>query len=147
MTKIRVLFALSSAAFLLTACMQAATPSDGTGSTTPPSGSQGVGAGTQESDWAAILKLEEQAKAIAKTTGCASSSECRSAPVGNRACGGPRYYIPWCAKSTDSAALYSKLGEVAKAEDAYNKKYNLMSTCEYRLALKVEVVAGACTAR
>ncbi|HUQ49008.1 MAG TPA: hypothetical protein VM053_12330 [Gemmatimonadaceae bacterium] len=147
MTKIRVLLVIGLAGALTAACMQTSTPSDGAGSTTPPTGNQGVGTGTKESDWAAILKLEEQAKAIAKTTGCASSSECRSAPVGSRSCGGPRYYIPWCAKSTDSAALYAKLNEVARAEQAYNKKYDLMSTCEYRLAPKVEVVAGACTAR
>jgi hypothetical protein len=147
MTKIRVQFVLGAAAFLSVSCMQTATPSDGSGSTNPPAGNEGAAPGSQESDWAAILKLEDQAKGIAKTTGCSSSSECRSAPVGSKGCGGPRYYIPWCAKSTDSAALYAKLDEVVKAEQSYNKKYNVISTCEYRLAPKVEVVAGACTAR
>src|ERR1051326_8488877 len=74
--------------------------------------------GAQRDDWSAILKLEEEAKAIAKVSGCASS-ECKAAAVGSRACGGPRYYLPYCAKTTDSAALYRKLDEVAKAEQAY----------------------------
>jgi hypothetical protein len=146
MTKIRLVLVLGSAAFLSAGCMQASTPSDGSGAANPPSGNQGA-SGSQEADWAAILKLEDQAKGIAKTTGCSSSGECRSAPVGSRACGGPRYYIPWCAKSTDSAALYSKLDEVAKAEQAYNKKYNVMSTCEYRLPPHAGIAAGACTAQ
>ena len=147
MTKIRVLLVLSAAAFAAAACMQTSTPSGDSGNTSPPAGNQGATGGSKESDWAAILKLEDQAKGIAKTTGCSSSSECRSAPVGSKACGGPRYYIPWCAKSTDSAALYSKLDEIASAEKAYNKKYEVMSTCEFQVAPKVEVVAGACTSR
>ena len=109
---------------------------------TSPGSNQGV-AGTKEGDWAAILKLESEAKAIAKVTGCASS-ECRAAPVGSRACGGPRYYLPYCSKTTDSVALYAKLDEVAKAEQAYNKKYNIMSTCEFRMPSVIEVVGGSC---
>ena len=101
----------------------------------------------QDADWAAIEKLEGEAKTLAKTEGCSTPAECRSAPVGSRACGGPRYYIPYCAKSTDSVALFSKLDEVAKAEQAYNRKHNLASTCEMRLPPTVAVVAGACTAQ
>lgn len=126
------------------ACTQApvsANPSDNTS----PGSNQGS-AGTQDSDWSAILKLEEEAKAIAKVSGC-TSSECRAAPVGSRACGGPRYYLPYCAKTTDSVALYRKLDEVSKAEQAYNKKYNLASTCEFRMPPAVEAVGGSCVAK
>jgi hypothetical protein len=126
------------------ACTQApvsANPTD-----TPSPGSNSGVAGTQDSDWAAIVKLEGEAKAIAKVSGC-TSSECRAAPVGSRACGGPRYYIPYCAKTTDSVALYRKLDEVAKAEQAYNKKHNIMSTCEFLMPPLVEAVGGSCVAR
>ena len=111
-----------------------------------PSGSREAPAGTQQGDWAAILKLEDQAKAIVKVSGCATS-ECRAAPVGSRACGGPRYYLPYCAKTTDSAALNRKLDEVAKAEQAYNKKYQIVSTCEFRIPPTVEAVGGSCVAK
>lgn len=147
MTRFRILFVLGAAAALAAACVQTSTPSDGSGSANPPPSNDGASPQTQQADWAVILKLEEQAKGIAKTTGCSTSSECRSAPVGSRGCGGPRYYIPWCAKSTDSASLYTKLGEVAKAEEAYNRKYNIVSTCEYRLPPQVGVAGGACTAQ
>jgi len=60
----------------------------------PPGSSAGT-SGTQQSDWAAIEKLEGEAKALAKTSGCDASADCRAAPVGSRACGGPRYYIPY----------------------------------------------------
>jgi len=125
------------------ACTQApisANPADDS-----PGSNRGV-AGTQDGDWSAILKLEDEAKVIAKISGCATS-ECRAAPVGSRACGGPRYYIPYCAKTTDSVTLYRKLDEVAKAEQSYNKKYNLASTCEFRMPPTVEAVGGSCVAR
>lgn len=111
-----------------------------------PSGSRDAPAGTQQGDWAAILKLEDQAKAIAKVAGC-GSSECRAAAVGSKACGGPRYYLPYCAKTTDSAALYRKLDEVAKAEQAYNRKYQIVSTCEFKMPPQVGSVGGSCVAK
>src|SRR3982751_3609421 len=128
----RILFGL----FLTVATCSRNTPADD-GNSAPPVGSVGDN-GTKASDWAAIEKLETQAKAIAKVQGCSSSGDCRAAPVGSRACGGPRYYITYCAKTTDSVALFSKLGQIAKAEQAYNKKYQLASTCEFRMPPAVE---------
>ncbi|MEO5580931.1 MAG: hypothetical protein ABIR58_09740 [Gemmatimonadaceae bacterium] len=113
----------------------------------PPGSNTGVMPGTKEGDWSAIEQIEAQAKAIAKTSGCTASSQCRTAPVGNRACGGPRYYLPYCAATTDSAALFAKLAEVAKAENEYNRKYGLASTCEFRMPPLVEAVAGSCVAK
>lgn len=112
-----------------------------------PPGGPGKNSAAQEADWAGILQLETQAKALAKTEGCTSSGDCRSAPVGQKACGGPRYYIAWCAKSTDSAALYSKLAEITKAEQAYNQKYQIVSTCEFRVAPAVVSSGGSCVAQ
>lgn len=131
----------------LIACTQrAVTPADSGAGTNPPDANAGVPA-NQQSDWAAIEKIEAEAKTIAKTGGCAVTGDCRSAPVGSRACGGPRYYLPYCAKTTDSVALFRKLDEVAKAEQAYNKKYNLASTCEFRMPPTVNAVGGSCVAQ
>lgn len=101
----------------------------------------------QQSDWNSVVALEEQAKKIVMTSGCSALSQCRAAPVGNRACGGPRYYIAYCAASTDSVALFRKLDEVKAAEDAYNRKYNLASTCEFRMPPAVGLEGGVCAAR
>ena len=133
----------------VTACASNTVPSDtDTGAAPPANTGQTPGpAASQQADWAAIEKLEGEAKAIATISGCQASSECRTAPVGSRACGGPRYYIPYCAKATDSASLFRKLEQVAAAERAYNTKYQLASTCEMRMPPPVTLVAGACTAQ
>lgn len=131
---------------ILAACTQAPLNSEDT-SATPRPGSNAPVPASQQSDWAAIEKLELEAKGIAKAGGCSASSDCRAAPVGSRACGGPRYYVAYCAQSTDSAALYSKLAEVAAAEKAYNAKYQLVSTCEFRMPPAVAAEGGVCTAK
>lgn len=128
------------AIFLAAACMQP--PANGSG----PRDSASLQPGLQQADWAAIVRLEDQAKGIAKTSGCSSVSQCRTAPVGNRACGGPRYYIAYCATSTDSVALFRKLEEVAAAENAYNRKYQIVSTCEFRMPGPLTLSAGECRA-
>jgi hypothetical protein len=103
--------------------------------------------GDQKADWAQIISLEDQAKALVKTDGCASIGECKTAPVGSRACGGPRYYLVYCSASTDSASLYRKLNAVAAAEREYNAKYQVASTCEYRMPPQVAFSGGSCHAQ
>lgn len=155
MAKFSKALTLILAGFLASGCSKNSLPSDQQPSEPAPGASTGNNTGgsntgltaTQQSDWNAIEALEAQSKAIAKIDGCPSSSDCRSAPVGSRACGGPRYYIPWCAKTTDSAALYRKLDEVSAAEQAYNRKYNLASTCEFRMPPTVVASGGSCVVK
>jgi hypothetical protein len=132
-----VLFAI---ALIAAACSQ------GSPGTVPvgPGRDKIVLTGDQKADWAQIVALENQAKAMLKTEGCSSAAQCRTAPVGSRACGGPRYYLVYCAQTTDSAALFRKLDAVAAAEREFNQRYNVMSTCEFRMPPNVALVAGSC---
>jgi hypothetical protein len=126
---------------LLAGCSSAnQSPSD-------PSTGHIVFTGNAKSDWDQIVALENEAKALVKTDGCSSSDQCRTAPVGSRACGGPRYYLVYCSRTTDSAALFRKLEAVAAAEQEYNKHYQIVSTCEFRMPPKVALVGRACQAQ
>jgi hypothetical protein len=118
-----------------------ASPSPGS----PAPGAQ-PGGNQQERDWAAIERLEQEAKALARATGCTSAQSCRTAPVGNRACGGPRHYLVYCATTTDSVALYRKLDEIVRAENEYNRRYGIVSTCEFRMPPEVVFSDGDCRA-
>ena len=108
-----------------------------------PGGDQLVPA-TQEQEWAEIQRLEQAAKGIVRTGQCAGASECRTAPVGNRGCGGPRYYLVYCPASTDTAALSRTLAQIVTLENAYNKKWQIISTCEYRMAPSLRLSGGRC---
>jgi hypothetical protein len=133
------LFALSVA---LGACAQgpAAGPS-------APGGDKIIFTGDQKADWAQIVAIEDQAKALVNAGGCSSASQCRTAAVGSRACGGPRYYLVYCAATTDSAALFKKLEAIAAAEREYNTHYQIASTCEFRMPPTVALSGGSCQAQ
>ena len=94
-----------------------------------------------------LHRLEREAFALANPDGCNGVTQCRAAPVGNRPCGGPRYYFAYCALTTDSAALFSKLGELARAEERYNQRHGLASTCEYRGHSDLVLDGSACRFR
>ena len=143
----RTLIMAATAGILISCASNTAANEKDTGASgqvaTPPAGDGKVSA--QDADWAAILKMEGEAKTIAITTGCDGEAQCRSAPVGSKACGGPRYYIAYCASSTDSAALFQKLEQINSAERTYNEKYQLVSTCEMMIPPAVSLANGACT--
>lgn len=102
--------------------------------------------GDQAWDKAVIDQLERDARRLAVAEGCTDVGLCRTAPVGVRACGGPRDYVAYCPVTTDSAALFQKLGELARAERAYNERYGIMSTCEFRDAPATALVGQTCRA-
>lgn len=135
--------ALALIAAVLVGCSQPP-PTNGSGGVPDPGFSL---SGDREADWAAILRIEDQAKAMIKADGCSATDQCRTAPVGSRGCGGPRYYLVYCALSTDSAALFRKLAEVEAAERAYNTRYQIASTCEFRMPPSVGVTGGMCAAQ
>ncbi|MEP6731037.1 MAG: hypothetical protein ABJE10_10390 [bacterium] len=128
----------------LSAC---ATSKSSTGDTAD--NSRSGAANNPSSDTAAarkqIAQLEADARALVKTSGCTSAGQCRSAPLGEKACGGPRTYLVYCAATTDSSALLRKLSELSTAEKNYNKNAGMMSTCEFREPPHVAAVGGSCS--
>jgi hypothetical protein len=99
---------------------------------------------TNRAEQAQLTQLEREARALAKTDGCKSVNECRTAPVGWRGCGGPRTYLVYCAATTDTVALFRKLKELEVAEKAYNAKSGMMSTCEFRMPPKTTLHGRSC---
>ena len=128
---------------MIAGCSQGSSPPAPVG----PGGDKFLLTGDQKADWAQIVALEDQAKALVKAGGCSSASQCRTAAVGSRACGGPRYYLVYCSLTTDTAALRQKLDAVAAAEREFNTRYQLASTCEFRMPPQAGLIAGSCQAQ
>ena len=112
---------------------------------TAPAPAPASAASAAEPDTNRIPRLEREARALAHAEGC-TAGQCRTAPVGSRPCGGPRAYLVYCAATTDSAALFAKLAELARAEEAFNSANGMASTCEYRMPPNVSVQGGRCVA-
>lgn len=103
-------------------------------------------AGDREWDQAVIDQLGRDARALANPEGCQNAGMCRTAPLGVKACGGPREYVVYCTATTDSVALYRKLDELARAERAFNERHGIVSTCELRVEPAIALVGQGCRA-
>jgi hypothetical protein len=108
-------------------------PKDGTG-----------GGGRCEQGGMTIQSLESEARSLAVADGCTDASQCKSAPVGARACGGPRDYLVYCSATTDEDALLKALSRLQKSEQQYNEQCGIMSTCIFLAEPQVELVNGVC---
>ena len=113
-------------------------------SQTPPDTSPALAPDSSAKALPKLVKLEQEARALAKTEGCASVGSCRTAPVGWRGCGGPRTYLTYCAATTDTVALFRKLAELEQAERDYNATSGMISTCEFRMPRGVRLAGRTC---
>jgi cell division protein FtsB len=92
-------------------------------------------------------KLATEAKALANPSGCEKVEECEVAGFGHKACGGPREYITYCAKTTDVKALQGKLAELEKAEKTWQTETGEMSNCGLTRRPLPRFVDGQCRIR
>jgi hypothetical protein len=134
---------LAGSLLFVSACNPKPVPPDANGTSAPPAGA----VSSEDADRKEIEKLEAEARALANVSGCTASGDCRVAPIGVRGCGGPRDFIVYCGKTTDSAALMEKIEAADSAEAAFNRKHQVISTCELRMPPAVESSGGSCRAR
>jgi hypothetical protein len=91
-----------------------------------------------------IQSQESQARALAVAEGCTEVSQCKTAAVGARACGGPRDYLVYCSLTTNEDALLRELSQLQKDEQQYNEQCGVMSICIFTAEPQVELVNGVC---
>ncbi|MCE3606439.1 hypothetical protein LXA47_22935 [Massilia sp. P8910] len=75
---------------------------------------------------------------------CDNASQCRTLPVGSKACGGPAGYLPWSAKRSNGELLARLAAEQAAAEKKVNEKSGMMSTCSIEQDPGATCSAGKC---
>lgn len=143
MTRFTQLLATAAAVVAVAGCSMTATTDKVGASDSSTRASSSSGA---PSDSAGLARLEREAVALAHNDGCTTSDQCRVAPVGAKACGGPRYWITYCSASTDSAALFQKLEALRTAEQSYNQVHGVISDCSIVPAPNAVVSAGVCRA-
>ncbi|HEY9448718.1 MAG TPA: hypothetical protein VIQ60_03160 [Gemmatimonadaceae bacterium] len=141
MARVTQLVAALAAALTVAACSFSAANETG-----PADSSARAATSSTSSDSADLARLEREALALVHNDGCDSVAQCRVAPVGAKACGGPRYWITFCSTTTDSAALFRKLEELRVAEQAFNQAHGIISDCSIVGPPSLVVSAGVCRA-
>ncbi|ADO74183.1 hypothetical protein [Stigmatella aurantiaca] len=92
-------------------------------------------------------RLAQEAKALVNPNGCSKVEECEVAGFGQKACGGPREFVVYCSRTTDTKALQTRLDALMKAEKAWQEAAGLMSNCGLTRRPRPQWVDGVCRAR
>jgi len=100
------------------------------GGTTPPGGGDRTSA------------LVAEIRALAKSDGCKAAGDCRSMPIGHKACGGPREYVVYCATTTDVNALRAKAAELERLDREASR--GMVSDCRMVTPPTVTLAGGVC---
>ena len=68
--------------------------------------SLGLSCGCAGADSPATTEAQiDRIRALIGDAACDSDDQCRTVPVGAKACGGPEYYLAWSTKRTDPSAF------------------------------------------
>ncbi len=88
--------------------------------------------------------LLAQIRALIGNASCTDGSQCRTLPIGARACGGPEGYLAYSTSSAPEAELKA-LAERHKQERAdFHAKSGMMSNCRFMPDPGAVCVAGTC---
>lgn len=88
--------------------------------------------------------LLAQIRALIGNASCTDGSQCRTLPIGARACGGPEGYLAYSTSSAPEAELKA-LAERHKQERAdFHAKSGIMSNCRFMPDPGAVCVAGTC---
>ena len=83
---------------------------------------------TQEEERAELATLKSEIEALANTSTCNESTECKSIAFGSKPCGGPWSYLIY-STSIDTQKLEEMVNNYNQTEDKFNEKYGIASDC------------------
>lgn len=121
--KLHRLFASALACIALASCAQ----------TPPPS--------TTETDSA---RLAGELRTLIGSARCSADTQCRTVPVGAKACGGPAAYWAWSSQGTDADALKALAARQAEAHKREVEASGMRSNCAMTTDPGAACVAGRC---
>ncbi len=76
---------------------------------------------------------------------CSSDSDCRTLPIGSKACGGPARWVAWSAQVSDAQRLQTLALALAQQQRQRDMADGRMSTCSVVPDPGASCAAGSCT--
>ncbi|MFC0131693.1 hypothetical protein CR105_12670 [Massilia eurypsychrophila] len=93
---------------------------------------------------AAANDLPAQMRAQIGNAACTDSAQCKTVPLGARACGGPEGYLAYSAAKTPAAPLLALAERYAQQRSAEQAAAGMASTCQMAVDPGAVCQAGAC---
>lgn len=75
---------------------------------------------------------------------CDNSQQCKTVPVGSKACGGPEGYLPYSTKRSDSAKVTRLAAEDTAKRKAADQRSGMVSNCMMMMDPGAVCTAGHC---
>jgi hypothetical protein len=88
--------------------------------------------------------LPGQMRALVGTAACTESAQCKTVPLGARACGGPESYLAYSTATTPAAPLQALAERYAQQRRAEQAASGMMSTCQFMPDPGAQCRAGSC---
>jgi len=73
--------------------------------------------------------VREQITSEIGSAACSQHAQCRTLPLGHKACGGPEAYAPWSSASSDGARLDGLARRYAELRRAEVERSGMVSNC------------------
>lgn len=89
-------------------------------------------------------RLAQELRALIGPAACTSDSQCRSLPVGARACGGPAGYWAWSTERSDAKQVLDLSRRQAEAQKRENAASGMQSDCRMLTDPGAACVANRC---
>ena len=90
------------------------------------------------------VALQQRIDAEIGSAACSSSSECRTLPIGSKACGGPARWVAWSASVSREDQLRVWSQELAERQRQRDMAEGRMSTCSVVADPGARCDAGRC---
>jgi hypothetical protein len=94
----------------------------------------------------AAATLTQQIQAEIGVASCDTNQQCRTLPVGQRACGGPESFLAYSTKHSDTEKLLRLAAQDSAASKAQNERSGMISTCQAITDPGASCSAGHCVA-
>jgi hypothetical protein len=89
-------------------------------------------------------RLGRELRTLIGPATCSTDAQCRTVPVGAKACGGPAGYWAWSAQGTDGEALKALAARQSQAHRHEVEASGLRSNCAMAIDPGAACMAGRC---
>ncbi len=96
---------------------------------------------------ASAKDLPAQMRALIGAAACTDSAQCKTVPLGARACGGPESYLAYSTAATAAAPLQALAERYTQQRRAEQAAAGMMSTCQMMVDPGAQCRAGTCQLR
>lgn len=89
-------------------------------------------------------RLARELRTLIGPAACTADAQCRTLPVGAKACGGPAGYLAWSTAGTDAGQLQALAARQAQAQQRELERSGMRSNCAVVTDPGAACVAGRC---